>query len=686
VLASNDRARLLPVLAGLAGLALAGLLTPAAAAAVTRGPHWVQATPSGGSIVALERAPSSSLTLYALADNGDLFQTTDGAVTWSRRESRRFNAAISGLAVDPTDAKTAYAVAYSQDNPSLHLLLRTRDGGRSWMPLGFTSSIWALHFDPVHPRVLYGTGRGLQRSVDGGQSWTPVGFGALPVFSLAIDPFDGQTLLAAVGGNDVGVPVVVWRSRDRGLSWQSTPLAAPPGGLNYYVPYLVFDESRRDTAYAFMVFQILGTVSPGAVYRSRDGGRSWSPLPAATGILDLATSPDGRLYAAAANLGVAHSDDAGETWQPPFDDPNTAHSVPQDAIGRVVVAAGSPETLFAAGTVGVGKSTTKGEQWEISSRGIVALEAFSILTSPVAPSIVLAVAGHGLFASHDQGQDWELLSTDSQLTQPYRLLAFDPRDPRTVYGVGFDGQFDFLTKSVDGGRSWRQILYPYGCSDSTCSASIGVFALDPSRPDTMVVSTSYFGAHGFGGGSFLLRSDDGGETWSSLSPPDGMGGAVTFAPTHPSLLYGLGCGRLFASQDSGTTWYSLGGGGLPCFSQELVLDPQEPRILYVGTDGAGVYRSSDGGATFRPFGHGLESATVTTLIVDPTSSANVYAGVAGQGVWRWNPGSRQWTPLNAGFPVGDFSGALALDPQHPAALYVGTMGHGVLRLLLPDRP
>jgi hypothetical protein len=46
-------------------------------------------------------------------------------------------------------------------------------------------------------------------------------FGALPVFSLAVDPFDGQTLLAAVGGKEVGVPVVVWRSPDRGLTWQS---------------------------------------------------------------------------------------------------------------------------------------------------------------------------------------------------------------------------------------------------------------------------------------------------------------------------------------------------------------------------------------------------------------------------------------------------------------------------------
>jgi len=90
---------------------LAALLAPAAAAAMTPGPHWVQATPSGGSIVALERAPSSSLTLYALTDNGDLFQTTDGAVTWSHRESRRFNAAISGLGVDRKRARERLLVA-----------------------------------------------------------------------------------------------------------------------------------------------------------------------------------------------------------------------------------------------------------------------------------------------------------------------------------------------------------------------------------------------------------------------------------------------------------------------------------------------------------------------------------------------------------------------------------------------
>ncbi len=663
------------------GLGLAILFCPLlSAAAPAPGPHWVQATPFGGSVVDLEQAPSSPETMYALADTGDLFQTTDGGLAWSRRESTRFNAALSSLAVDPKDAEVVCAVAYSADSNS-NLLLRTRDGGRTWRSLGFNSSIGELQFDPVHPDVLYGLGNGLFSSLDLGQSWTLLGFANLPVSSLAVDPFDGQTLLAAVGGNEVGIPIVVWRSVDRGRTWQATSLASQPCGIDCFVPYLVSDRARPGTAYAFLViFGGTPDAGTGPVYRSRDGGRSWTPLPAATAIFDLASSPSGRLYAAA-SLGVAHSDDDGETWQPAFDDPNTAHSAPQDAIARIVVSADSLETLFAAGTVGVWKSATRGEQWETSSRGIEAQEAFSILTSPVAPSTVLAVAGHGLFASHDQGQDWELLGTDSQLTQPYRLLTFDPRDPRTVYGVGSDGQFDFLTKSVDGGRTWRLILTPFGCGDPSCSTSIGAFALDALRPDTMVVATSYSGAHGFGAGSFLLRSDDGGETWNTLHPPDGLSGALAFAPAQPSLLYGSGCGRLFASQDSGATWYSLGE-GLPCETQELVLDPQEPRILYVGT-GRGVFRSTDHGATFRPFGHGLESATVTNLIVDPASSANIYAGVAGQGVWRWNAGLRRWTPLTADFPLGSFSGALDLDSLHPSALYAGTMRDGVFRLLLP---
>ena len=80
-------------------------------AATAHEPRWVPATPYGGFLSALERAPSSPTTLYALIASGELFETTDSGVTWSHRESRRFNAKIYGMAVDPTDSETAVAVA-----------------------------------------------------------------------------------------------------------------------------------------------------------------------------------------------------------------------------------------------------------------------------------------------------------------------------------------------------------------------------------------------------------------------------------------------------------------------------------------------------------------------------------------------------------------------------------------------
>jgi len=152
--------------------AVAGVLL-AWHAATAHEPRWTPATPYGGFLSALERAPSSPTTLYALTGGGDLFETTDSGVTWSHRESHRFNAKIYSLAVDPTDAETAVAVAQPDRAGFFTTLLRTHDGGRSWRPLGFSTTVRALTSDAVHRSLLYGFGSGVERSLDGGQSWTP---------------------------------------------------------------------------------------------------------------------------------------------------------------------------------------------------------------------------------------------------------------------------------------------------------------------------------------------------------------------------------------------------------------------------------------------------------------------------------------------------------------------------------
>jgi photosystem II stability/assembly factor-like uncharacterized protein len=668
-------------------VAVAGILL-ALDPATAYEPRWIPATPYGGFLSSLERAPSSPTTLYALIGTGELFETTDSGVTWSHRESHRFNAKIYGLAVDPTDSETAVAVANPDKGGLFTTLLRTHDGGHSWRPLGFSTTVRGLTFDSVHPSLLYGFGSGVERSIDRGQTWTLLGLAGLPVSSFAVDPRYGQTLLAAVASNDSNVAAVIWRSSDQGRTWKSTSVAAlPPGQSIDCSSSLVFDQSRKDTAYLFGAFGI-GQELPAScpAYRTQDGGRTWEALPSAMGVIDLASAPDGRLYAATESLGVAHSDDGGATWEPPLTSPTIQGIVPLDEISIVVGPVGSSADVFAAGSLGVWRSTTRGQEWVSATRGMVSLDTFSILSAPTAPSSLLAAVGHGIFASHDRGRDWELLSTDyEQQAQPYQLIAFGPKDLERVYGLGFDGLVPFLGVSHDGGRSWVRSPVPDGCCDyRTCNVDLTAFAIDPLHPDALLLEISFsqidtIGCSG-GEGAFLVRSEDTGATWSILSTTNGFD-ASAVAPSQPNLLYGLSCGRLFASRDFGTTWSPLAN-GLPCaYPELLVVDPMEARTLYIG--GTGVYRSLDGGATFHPLGHALRSATISALVVDPRHPGKAYAGVAGHGVWSWDVALEDWTPLDLGLPPGTFSGALALEPEDPTALYAGTIGHGVYRLVLP---
>jgi photosystem II stability/assembly factor-like uncharacterized protein len=664
------------IASGLADAAVAG-----GAAASAPGPRWIQATPFGGSIVTLAQAPSSPRTLYAGMATGDLFASDDGGTTWSARHGGPSGAFINGLVVDPRDPATIYGLTAGGLSSAL---LRTRNGALTWKTTRLAAFPFALRLDAERPGLLYAaTSRGLQRSSDAGEHWTVLAFADLPVLSLAIDPSDDRRMLAAVGSETA---VGLWRSSDRGETWHPTPPTIPPGDFNVFPPVLVFDPARRGNAYA------LSFTPPGitaSLFRTPDGGASWTALPPASGIVDLAASPSGTLYAAT-DFGVSRSDDAGATWQPPLADPTPAGASPPDAVRGVVVSAGSPETLFAAGTQGVWMSTDGGRHWADSSRGILAMDVLSLAAAPTGPSNVLAVAGRGIFGSRDHGHSWEVLHTDFFGTQPDRLEAFDPHDPQTIYGFGSDGQADHLLKSADGGREWLQLPFPYGCGgDSICDVTMTTLALDPASPEAIVVGGSYF-FHFGGSGHFLLRSGDGGATWSALAPPDQLLSQVQLAidPSAPAHYYLLTCGGFYGSQDAGASW-QLAGRGLPrarlCAGpqQTLALDPDRPHVVYVGTRGRGVYRSTDAGATFQPFGKGLEFGTITTLIVDPADPAKLYAAVLEQGVWAWNMGTQTWMPLNAGLPIENFFLPLALDPHDPATLYAGTLLGGIFRLQPP---
>ena len=636
-------------------------------------PRWVLATPFGGPIVDLAQAPSAPQIMYASTWNGRFFRSVDGGATWHRRRGDGIeNDRLLDIVVDPRDAGTVYV-----RTASYYALCRSRDGGLHWSQIGSElDMVFALATDKDHPGVLFAATReGLYRSDDGGDSWHLAAFEGLFVVSVAIDPRATGTILAVIWDeDDPATPTTVRKSTDRGTTWTSSDSLPWTPGRFVFGP-------RPETLYLLAVGES-SYFSP--VLRSTDGGATWTVLSAAVGAHDLAVLPSGTLIAAT-GTGFARSEDGGTTWTPPLD-PYTLAGPPFDNFSRLLMSSTTPGELLAAGDAGLWKSVDNGGSWTRSNQGILAQGADEVAVSPAGPPAVFATAGIGLFRSADQGATWTHLHSRFDGLQPYRIEAFDPRHPRTIYGIDSDGQAEFPVVSTNGGRTWSKLHIPYNCDSqgSICDVALVAVALDRQDPETILVAGSFY-FHFQGGGSFVLRSTDGGQSWQELAPV----GISDFAvdPRRHNTYHAVSCIGLFRSTDAGVTWTARGN-GLPsalCGTSRpvLAIDPRDPRRIYVGTSNDGVFASSDGGATFQAMGRGLPAAAAT-LLIDPADSSRLYAGVPQRGVFRWNAEQHRWTSLNQGLPLGQFLGAIALDPRQPSLLYAASPFAGVFRLDLDD--
>jgi photosystem II stability/assembly factor-like uncharacterized protein len=65
--------------------------------------------------------------------------------------------------------------------------------------------------------------------------------------------------------------------------------------------------------------------------------------------------------------------------------------------------------------------------------------------------------------------------------------------------------------------------------------------------------------------------------------------------------------------------------------------------------------------------------TVSTFAVDPQNPRTVYAGVGGRGVFKTTDGGTSWSAVNSGLTTLSVN-SLAIDRQNPSTIYAGTAG------------
>lgn len=294
-------------------------------------------------LYALVAHPSQPGTFLCGSYRRAIYATTDGAASWAERSMGLSGSHTRAIALHPPSdrlwAGTASGILVSGDNGTTWAfsnfaaanavtldpsdptrlfagtsniffkgdVLRSTDGGSHWTHVYASprGPVFDVVIDPDDPQFVCAAlgsdvaSGAVARSIDGGQSWGLVDLGEVAVLSLAIDPSNGQRLLA---GTSTGLQ----ESLDRGLSFHA--IAPELGGSP--VADIAFAPSEPDSIY-------LATSGSG-VWRSGDGGLSFAQaiagLPGVVRALALRPASGGHVLFAATPIGVFRSENHGDSW------------------------------------------------------------------------------------------------------------------------------------------------------------------------------------------------------------------------------------------------------------------------------------------------------------------------------------------------------------------------------------
>ena len=315
------------------------------------------------------------------------------------------------------------------------------------------------------------------------------------------------------------------------VSWTTPVCDSEPNGPSHSMAFIQTDPYHKGT--------LLAGTAAAQLFRSRDGGATWLPLPFPAAlranlhalVIDP-SRPDVYLAALSSELpqyaGVFRSLDEGATWEP-------LNGLKRKQTWALALWTGDSKVM-AAGTL------------------------------------------DGVFFSYDGGENWrQLVGSNAGWPRPVVSIAFDPKTRNTLYA----GTPNLAWKTTDGGKTWFRISR--GMRDDS---DIFAISVDAVRPERLLA----------GACSGIYRSPDGGANWFSLE--NAVGGqhrtyVVARAPRRPNLVFATTSGGLMHSTNGGDTWRKV----WPLSARSIAFDPIDSRTVFVATD-RGVLRSNDGGLHF----------------------------------------------------------------------------------------
>ncbi len=630
---------------------------------------------------------------------------------------------IADFAVDPRNRKR-YFVASASGGVWL-----TKNAGTTWTPVfdGEGSySIGCVALDPNDPQVVWvgtgennsqrsvGYGDGVYKSLDGGKSWKNVGLGESEhIGAILIDPRDSNRVFVAAqgplwrAGGDRGL----YRTGDGGKSWEKVLEISENTGVNE----VVFDPRNPDVLYASSyqrrrhVWVLLNGGPEGAIYKSTDGGDTWTKLENGlpkgdVGRIGLAVSPAAPdtvyavIEATGKENGFYRSTDAGASWEKRSD--YTAGS-PQ-YYNEIIADPKKEDRVYAMDTW-MQVTEDGGKSFHRVGEKTKHVDNHALWIDPSDTDYLLAGCDGGVYETFDRGATWRF-KANLPVTQFYRATPDNDLPFYNVYGGTQDNASlggPSRTTNVHGITNADWFVTVFGDGYKT--------QVDPEDPDIVYSQYQYGG---------LVRFDrkTGEMVDIQPQPEPGEEGArwnwdtpLIVSPHSHTRLY-IGSQRLYRSDDRGDSWEpvspdlsrdldrnrlkvmgrvwsvdAVAKNASTSFYGNIVALNESPLVeglIYVGTDDGLVQVTEDGGETWTKIDR-VEGVPERTYVYDLEPSLHdpdtVYGSFSNFKMGDFKPyllkstdRGRTWSSITGNLPERGSTYAFVQDHVDPDVMFVGT--------------
>lgn len=285
--------------------------------------------------------------------------------------------------------------------------------------------------------------------------------------------------------------------------------------------------------------------------------------------------------------------------------------------------------------------------------------------------------GAFILTSDGKRQTWNVSGPHFAGWEMYHLKG-SPVDPNRIYASQTSGWFgQIIQRSDDGGQTWHQPGTPAGESTTTPEGfpkgESNKFVYDTTPPTGRPLTTHQF--------------------YDGTQRPWEFKRVWHLEPSHLDLdtVYaGVEDAALFRSTDGGKTWQELaalrdqqgdkwtpGAGGMGLHT--ILIDPADPRRIYIAISAAGAFRTDDGGQSWKPINKGLTSKympdpnaeigfCVHRLAMNPARPATLYMQLHWN-VMRTDNAGDLWHKVSGNLPT-DFGFAIDVHAHEPDTVYV----------------